>query len=549
MVDNAGLGKRVALVIGNSSYAHQAQLPNPRNDASDIASTLKRIGFAVRLDIDVTREGLLKDVTDFARDVEGSDAALFFYAGHGLQVDGVNYIVPTDASIEREADVAFSAQKLDPILEMMMRTSNASFVILDACRNNPFTRSLRRSMGTSRGTAVGEGLAIVRLRAEGEALIAYSTQPDNVAEDGTGRNSPYTDALLRNIELPGLSIEEALKRVIRDVKTATESEQIPWYTSSLSQDFKFIPGIAPRVDSGGAQHPWQLLKDTPNPNLIRSFINNFPNDFYVADAKQRLGELEVGGWNTIRNSQTLPNLEAFLSQFPDGHYAKDAKQKLVMQRRLAIGSLAGLALVTGLISGLSTPGSTFLNRGYIISGDHELILWWNVGVFLFGCAIAFGLSRWWPQAWKAILSLIGLTLFGWILAHLGYQIMARLAGLSVTDLDALRVRGNVPPEGQPIATSYEFVMRMLITAAACAIGAAVTMLGAAITSARLRRTNVWVVAVFGTMLAAVLAIILKAYWPRGVVPLTALFVMWQVWIAACIAWAYTTDVESDRPTK
>ncbi|HEY7661950.1 MAG TPA: caspase family protein [Xanthobacteraceae bacterium] len=553
--------RRVALVVGNSAYAREAQLPNPQNDASDTATALRRLGFSVRLGLNLTREKLLKNIADFARDADGAETALFYYAGHGLQLDGTNYLVPTDADIVSEVDVAFHTQKLNDILDMMMRASRASIVILDACRNNPFTRSLKRTMSAKRSAAVGEGLATVQLRPDGEALIAYSTQPDNTAEDGVGeRNSPFTTALLRYIELPGVSIEEVLKRIGRAVKDATNGQQIPWYNSSLFYEFQFNPGPAAgqeKKQAGTPEHPWLLLKDSPSPNLIQSFVTNFPGDPYVSEAKQRLAELEAEAWSRIRTRQTFSDVEAFLSQYPQGHYAGDAKQRLAALRRYALASLTALGLLTGLFSGLSLILPTLIGHDvnsfpwlsyfFIISLTYRIFLWWNSGILLFGCAIAFGLSRWWPQTWRGTLSFITITLLAWLLAHEGWQVMSHASGLQFESFARLKMTEHeVPLELQSFVAQYESFTLLLVTGIASAIGAAVTLVGAAIMSRRMRDPGLWVVAIIGVTLSAVPMTVLGAYGYSDRTAMTALFVTWQVWMAGCIAWAHVRGLESAR---
>ena len=535
MAKEAIIKKRIALVVGNSGYAHEGYLPNPKNDAADIAAALKRVNFAVRLGIDLTRDKLLNVIADFARDMESADTALFFYAGHGLQVDGRNYLVPIDADIVQESDVAFRAQPLDPILQTMMGASNASFIILDACRNNPFTRALKRSMSGSRSTAVEEGLAVVRPRPDGEALIAYSTQPDNTAADGGGRNSPYTDALLRHIELPGVPIEELLRRVTRAVRDATNRQQIPWYASSLTQSFEFLPVAAGEKLEGRGEHPWILLKGTDNPKLIRSFIDNFPADVYVGEAKRRLGQLEAAAWDAIRNQQTIANLDTFLVSYPDGEHAKTAANKLATQRRYFVTSFIGLGLVTGVISSVQINTDVF---HYVVpliftAEIPPITLWWNTGVFLFACGVTLGL--WWLRSfpWRKLFLMFAMTMMGWVLAHLSYQVMVKLTHLKLQDITTLSA-GTVPAQFQPIATSYETVMLGLIAGVACIIGAALTILGVPAWG-HLRRLNQRVWCIIGSAFAAVSMIILGTGVSKQAA-LMALFVTWQMWVAGCIAW-------------
>ncbi len=182
---------------------------------------------------DLDFQGMRNKLREFSRKLDGADIGLF-YAGHGVQVAGKNYLVPVDAALENAGDLATDALDLAIVLAPMENDKRVNIVLLDACRNNPFTRSLRRSLGT-RSTAVSEGLAAVRTGSG--TLIAFATEPDNVALDGDGtRNAPFTAGLLKHIRTNGLEIELPTKRVRQDVIAATKGKQIPWSNSSLVGD-------------------------------------------------------------------------------------------------------------------------------------------------------------------------------------------------------------------------------------------------------------------------------------------------------------------------
>jgi tetratricopeptide (TPR) repeat protein len=224
---------RVALVIGNGNYSQAAPLANPPNDAADVAAALRKLGFDVIAGRDLDRRAMEDKIREFGHKLEGAKIALFYYAGHGLQVAGRNYLVPVDAKLERPGDLSLDTIDVGQVLAQMEAEKRVNLIFLDACRDNPLARSLARSLGT-RSVAVGQGLASIQ-SAVG-TMIAYATQPDNVALDGVGRNSPFTRALLKHIATPGLEIRSMMTRVRADVVTATNEKQVPWDHSSLIGD-------------------------------------------------------------------------------------------------------------------------------------------------------------------------------------------------------------------------------------------------------------------------------------------------------------------------
>jgi uncharacterized protein len=227
----ATAGTRLALVLGNAKYQNVPALDNPANDALDFAQALKNVGFDVIEQSDASRDAMAKAVRDFSDRLAGADVALFFYSGHGLQMNGENYLVPVDAKIQSPADVRFSTINLTDIQQEMESGGRTNIIILDACRNNPFADKLAQS-----GRSVG-GRGLVRLEAAGQgSLIVYSTQPNNIALDGTGRNSPFTAALLKHVATPGLEVRQMISRVRGDVLATTQQKQTPWDSSSLVGD-------------------------------------------------------------------------------------------------------------------------------------------------------------------------------------------------------------------------------------------------------------------------------------------------------------------------
>jgi uncharacterized caspase-like protein len=294
----ASAQKRVALVIGNSAYVHAAALPNPVNDASDMAAVLAELGFTVILGLDLDKQQFDAKVRDFSRALAEADTGLLFYAGHGLQVAGRNHLVPIDAQLQSERDLDFETVSLDFVLKQMEleREGKTSIVFLDACRDNPLARNLARSMGT-RSASIGLGLAQVATGVG--TFIAYSTQPGNVALDGSGRNSPFTAALRTHLAQPGHNITGLMIEVRKDVLAATGGKQVPWDHSSLTGNFYFqlasAPGTlaAPPPTAGSDAETMQRrlqeleteLKRRPDPAQTTRLIE-------LANLKERVRALE-----------------------------------------------------------------------------------------------------------------------------------------------------------------------------------------------------------------------------------------------------------------
>lgn len=254
LVAPAAAEKRVALVVGNSGYVNTSALANPSNDAGDVAAALKEAGFEVILGLDLEKRAFDAKLRDFARALGGADTALFYYAGHGLQVSGRNHLVPIDAELKGERDLDFEAVSLDFVLRQMEleREGKTNIVLLDACRDNPLARNLARTMGT-RSASVGSGLAQVQTGVG--TFIAYSTQPGNVALDGTGRNSPFTAALTKGIRLKDRNLTAVMIEVRKEVLAATQGKQVPWDHSALTGDFYFQLAAAPGGVPPGVSPP------------------------------------------------------------------------------------------------------------------------------------------------------------------------------------------------------------------------------------------------------------------------------------------------------
>jgi hypothetical protein len=217
-------------VIGNSAYSHAAELPNPRHDAADIAAALRKLGFEVVSGTDLDKTQFDRTILRFAEKLAGAEVAAFFYAGHALQVGGVNYLVPTDARLSTAYALEFEMVRLDKVQRVMEGASPTNVLFLDACRDNPLARNLARALGT-RSAGIGKGLA--QVEAGIGTLISYATQPGAVALDGEGRNSPYSAALKAWLLRPGEDLTSMLIGVRNDVLVATASRQVPWDQHAL----------------------------------------------------------------------------------------------------------------------------------------------------------------------------------------------------------------------------------------------------------------------------------------------------------------------------
>ncbi|MBF0396726.1 MAG: caspase family protein [Desulfobacterales bacterium] len=225
--------KRIALIMGNANYTHGGTLKNPVNDVKGIKVALKELNFVVIDRINCDQKAMKKAIDEFGEKLKGFDIGLFFYAGHGIQVNGINYLIPVDASLDNEKDVEYDCVRADRVLsEMENAGSKTNIVILDACRNNPFERSWSRGVKS-------QGLAF--MDAPSGSIIAYATSPGKTASDGSGNNGIYTSAILKHIRTPGLTIEEMFKQVRISVEELSQKKQIPWESTSLKGKFYFNP--------------------------------------------------------------------------------------------------------------------------------------------------------------------------------------------------------------------------------------------------------------------------------------------------------------------
>jgi hypothetical protein len=353
---------RVALVIGQSNYHSVVALPNPANDAKAMSRLLGDAGFDVTSAADLSQNEMREKVGDFAAKVaaKGPDTvALVFYAGHGLQIDGENFLVPVDVDPKREADIPLQAIRLNDVLNTLTSVpSKTRILLLDACRNNPFP--------AINGTA-GRGLAIVDAKTGAPGtFMSFSTSPGAEAEDGSGADSPYTTALLSAAKEPGLSIEETFKRVRVSVNKVTEGRQTPWDSSSLTDDFRFFSGPSAAAPA-------------PKPVAVKRTVDQWrrelqgkpveaANELIVADGTEEAYEAFVGlfaqppfgpqarewldrhrrmvAWNNAVIINTAAAYRAFLVQYPDSDLTVTAR-KLEDRLRYRPNIAGSLALAVG----------------------------------------------------------------------------------------------------------------------------------------------------------------------------------------------------------
>ena len=323
--------QRVALVIGNGAYAHTPVLANPPNDAADVAAALERLGFAVtRLD-HAGKADMERVLQEFSEAAFHSEVAVVFYAGHGIEVDGQNYLVPVDARLATDRAVSFETVPLDLVLLAAEPASGFLLVVLDACRDNPFASSMRRT-GATRSVGV-RGLALVD--PSGDTLVAYAAKAGTAAQDGSGRNSPYTAALLDYLEEPGLEVSKMFRKVRDAVLEETGNVQVPFTYGSRSSEDVYLAGrpdpgpsgVADAADggvsgAGGAEirvpgEAKEAFDTAETFNTIAAYqavIDHFPG-FYATLARERIRELEahalaVGEGSIVQVDEPLPDVPA-----------------------------------------------------------------------------------------------------------------------------------------------------------------------------------------------------------------------------------------------
>ena len=348
--DAALADKRVAFVVGNGAYKNVAPLPNPAVDAKSMAKLLRNVGFDVVEGSNLTRDKMTEKLLDFGKKAEGADVALFFYAGHGIAVNGTNYLLPVDADLKSEMDVKLGAAiNIDLTLEQTMGDAKVKLVFLDACRDNPFAAKIRSAKAT-RSVSVESGLA--EMKSSEGTLIAFATGPGQTALDGeAGTNSPFTRALLANIATPGAEIQQAMTKVRAQVNEETNKNQLPWGHTNLIGSVYLNPTAAtateasnaPVVPSGPASEVelefWRSIKDSNKPEELNAYLTNYPNGTFKSIALARIASLQDGPSTATRNLTTGSGIDPQTfseeaSQTSEDQLGLDKNQRRDVQRRL-----------------------------------------------------------------------------------------------------------------------------------------------------------------------------------------------------------------------
>lgn len=320
--------ERVALIVGNSAYERVTPLDNPINDALDVSVALEGLGFTVILGTDLSQAEMRKAIDVFRERAKTADVVLFYYAGHGFQVSGENFLVPVDSNLTGIQDLQAQTLPMGDVLDVMEEAPGLKLVFLDACRDNPF--------GTELDQSAGNGLA--RVGTAADFMFVYATQPDNVAYDGTGRNSFFTQAMLGHIYTPGQDIADLMINVRRDVLASTGGRQVPWENSSLTRQFRFDQSPATASEETLL---WQVAVSEQDADLMQLYMDRYPQGAHVEDvvafldtgASRNLTTRDTAAeaarlWGLARRSRMRPLLEFYLERYPDGENRAQAERLL-----------------------------------------------------------------------------------------------------------------------------------------------------------------------------------------------------------------------------
>jgi hypothetical protein len=383
--------RRVAFVVGNGAYKNVQPLPNPEIDAKSMASVLRNVGFEVVEGTNLTRDKMTERLLEFGKKAQGADVAVFFYAGHGIALGGVNYLLPIDSDIKSEMDVKLgSAINIDLTLDQTMSDAKVKLVFLDACRDNPFAAKIKANAGATRSVSVQTGLAEMK---SGEGtLIAFATGPGQTALDGQqGSNSPFTRALIANIATPGVEIQQAMTKVRAQVNEETRKGQLPWGHTNLIGAVYLNPAAAtaagpassgPAIaaataapDSDVEVEFWRSVKESNKPEELNAYLSSYPNGQFKPLALARIAALKDGPSTATRNLTAgidPKTFDAEANQTTEDQIGLAVGQRRDVQRRLnGLGfdtrvtgkfDASTRAVITRWQAARGYPKSGYLNR-------------------------------------------------------------------------------------------------------------------------------------------------------------------------------------------
>lgn len=365
----ARAGERIALVIGNSDYRKAPKLTNPANDAADIATSLGRLGYTVKHLADLDYNHFRQALIEFGNAAKTADKAVIFYAGHGVEIDGKNWLIPVDAEIKSEIDVYAEAINLETLIDISVMPKIIGLVVLDACRNDPFaatkvaaagrslssqsssakgaTEPTSRTPGASTPVAAGtRGLAPVEV--SDNVLVAFAAAAGTTASDGAGRNSPYSGSLLRHVETPQLEINY-LFRIVHDEVWKETGTQEPAIYGTLPKGEIYLDGDATVATSdGGAnaeQVAWEFVRTTNEIATLHRFAERFPVGSHTAEINDRIAQLktaEENAWTIVERQTSLAAYRAYLELYPYGEHAEHARLTLAsLEKSTKPGQAAG----------------------------------------------------------------------------------------------------------------------------------------------------------------------------------------------------------------
>ncbi len=321
---------KLALVLGNSKYANLPVLLNPANDARLLSENLQKLGFTVTSQTDQSQSQMKASIAQFTQSVSAAGPetiALLYYAGHGVQIDGTNYLIPVDANVNSAGDVVLGAVSANDLLKTLeLANAKVNVLVLDACRNNPFKSNTR---GVSRGLA--------RVEAPPGSIVAYATAPGQVAADGDGNNSPYAEALTKNLATPGLPLESVFRQVRIEVSEKTTGAQVPWEETSLTQEVVLTPAAtttippppSPTPNSLDSASAYILAVGTNRIEDYHAFLKQYPTAHEAPQAMRNIEMLaDEKNWRDAARQNTLGAYKIYLNLHPQGSYANEAQNQI-----------------------------------------------------------------------------------------------------------------------------------------------------------------------------------------------------------------------------